>query len=268
MLGSSKMPIEINSLESYLKEMQGLSEWKYFRGQTKKASDGYELKPSIGRYEHLKMKSYSDLLKLECDVLEMFSNNLITHLRHLPHSQWESLAIAQHHGLPTRFMDWTTNPLVALYFAVRTTGRDRNDQPVDSAVYVLVSKIKSHASLIENLNEEYRKLREYESKKKKPNYVFPPEKPSPFSISENIMYDPPHLSPRIRAQDGILLACHRPLESLEDKDYLEIIIKHEAHDAIRRRLDHFGVFDKQMFPDLDGIAKWLKYRAYEIQTSF
>ena len=32
----------------------------------------------------------------------------------------------------------------------------------------------------------------------------------------------------------------------------------------RRRLDKYGVFDKQLFPDLDGIAKWLKYRAYEI----
>jgi hypothetical protein len=51
---------------------------------------------------------------------------------------------------------------------------------------------------------------------------------------------------------------------LEEKDYLEIIIKHEAHDDIRRRLDQYGVFDKQLFPDLDGIAKWLKYRVFEI----
>ena len=36
------------------------------------------------------------------------------------------------------------------------------------------------------------------------------------------------------------------------------------HDEIRRRLDQYGVFDKQLFPDLDGIAKWLKYRAFEI----
>ena len=34
--------------------------------------------------------------------------------------------------------------------------------------------------------------------------------------------------------------------------------------VIRRRLDQYGVFDKQLFPDLDGIAKWLKYRAFEI----
>ena len=87
---------------------------------------------------------------------------------------------------------------------------------------------------------------------------------SPFLISENVMYDPPHVSPRIRAQDGVLMACHQPMEPLEEKDYLEIIIKNEAHDDIRRRLDQYGVFDKQLFPDLDGIAKWLKYRIFEI----
>jgi hypothetical protein len=54
------------------------------------------------------------------------------------------------------------------------------------------------------------------------------------------------------------------MEPLEESDLLQIIIKHEAHDDIRRRLDQYGVFDKQLFPDLDGIAKWLKYRAFEI----
>jgi hypothetical protein len=87
--------------------------------------------------------------------------------------------------------------------------------------------------------------------------------PSPFEITENVIYDPPHVSPRIRAQDGVLLACYQPLQSLEEKDYLEIIITCQAHDDLRRRLDQYGVFDKQLFPDLDGIAKWLKYRMFD-----
>jgi hypothetical protein len=54
------------------------------------------------------------------------------------------------------------------------------------------------------------------------------------------------------------------MEPLEEKDVLELVIKYNAHDDIRRRLDQYGVFDKQLFPDLDGIAKWLKYRVFEI----
>jgi hypothetical protein len=53
------------------------------------------------------------------------------------------------------------------------------------------------------------------------------------------------------------------MEALEERDYLEIVIPHDAHDDIRRRLDQYGVFDKQLFPDLDGIAKWLRYRVFE-----
>ena len=41
------------------------------------------------------------------------------------------------------------------------------------------------------------------------------------------------------------------------------MIQHGAHDDIRQRLDQYGVFDRQLFPDLDGIAKWLRYRAFE-----
>jgi hypothetical protein len=67
----------------------------------------------------------------------------------------------------------------------------------------------------------------------------------------------------MRAQDSVLLACLKPFESLEDRDWLEIVVRHDAHDDIRRRLDQYGVFDRQLFPDLDGVAKWLRYRVFE-----
>jgi len=58
----------------------------------------------------------------------------------------------------------------------------------------------------------------------------------------------------------------QPYNAIRRKDYIEILIKASAHDAIRKRLDLYGVFDKQLFPDLDGMAKWLKFHEFECQN--
>jgi hypothetical protein len=304
---------EIKNFEEYLKTVRDelpKDARHYFRGQSKQVSEDYFLIPSIGRHEHLKELSPFNREQLEREVLEVFSNHLVTHVQHLPRSEWESLAIAQHHGVPTRFMDWTTNPLVALYFATRETKKDKNGNPLDSAVYVLISDPKRYCDLVRNQNptiipikdtisilenpddgyDEYtdegfdkytgeeigspadleaaterlsKRLEESLEANRKNSDEKKTILPSPFVITENVIYDPPHVSSRIRAQDSVLLACYQPLQVLEEKDYLEIVIKHEAHDDIRRRLDQYGVFDKQLFPGLDGIAKWLKYRVFE-----
>lgn len=293
-------PFEIESFDEYLNtihsELGQNGEGKrrlYFRGQSKRATEGYPLTPSVARYKHLGSLRPTDLAQKECEVLETFSNHLLTYVQHRPQTAWEELAIAQHHGLPTRFMDWTTNPLVALYFAVRNT----SGRSADSAVYVLISNPKRYADLKRGQAAQVKPVgdaaTESASEPEDDAYadfstddstpvaatadtatptdstelsadVGPLELPTPFKISENIIYDPPHVSPRIRAQDGVLLACWQPMQPLDEKDYLEIVIKKAAHEDIRRRLDQYGVFDKQLFPDLDGIAKWLKYRAYEI----
>lgn len=299
----------INSFEEYLTTISdnlGIVERnskrvrRYFRGQTKRAFEGYDLKPSIGRYDHLDRLPPAERDQLENEVLETFSNHLLTYVNHLPRNDWEALAIAQHHGLPTRFMDWTTNPLVALYFACRDSKKDKDGNPLDSAVYVLISEPPRFSELRRQQKNSLASIEESESTAPLASdddgyddfgldesveapvladddldatiITHPSAQAelvqegelSPFGITGNVIYDPPHVSPRIRAQDGVLLACHQPMQPLEEKDVLEIVISHAAHDDIRRRLDQYGVFDKQLFPDLDGIAKWLKYRVFEI----
>jgi len=297
-------PFLIESFEEYLETVRNElpKDRIYFRGQSKLVSEGYQLKSSIGRYKKLEDVTLFERDQIERDVLGVFTNHLLTYVRHLPRNDWEALAIAQHHDLPTRFVDWTTNPLVALYFAVRETKLDDNDKPLNSAVYVLTSEPLRFSELGRPTDDAIKPVGDSATISATPPSAYEEfgveheatgepattsidtskvvldgpraemtqqsaaESPvvSPFSISENVIYDPPHVSPRIRAQDGVLLACHQPMRPLEEKDYVEIVITHEAHDDIRRRLDQYGVFDKQLFPDLDGIAKWLKYRVFEI----
>lgn len=291
---------EVENFEDYLRIIKDEISIKrpYYRGQEKRVQDGYTLWPSLARYEYLKKKSPTELAQTEKRTLTTFANHVIGHVNHIPPDEWGMLALAQHHGLPTRFMDWTTNPLVALYFATRNTKKDKDGTLMDSAVYVLIQQPDNYSDLknqqeksdleaddeedtsqttdgdpysqygIDGESEPDSYDDEDESsdssvKKKSLNYA---SSFTPFDITANVIYEPPHVSQRIRTQDGVLLACFNPLTPLEEKDYLEIVIKADAHESIRKRLDLYGVFDKQLFPDLDGMAKWLKFHEFECQN--
>ncbi len=285
--------IHIDSFEKFLKEIEEISVPRpYFRGQAKRVSDGYTLIPSLGRPDYKVPKRLSDLFDFECRVLDTFANHVIGHVNHIPRNDWEMLALAQHHGLPTRFMDWTTNPLVALYFASRYAING-----FDSAVYVLTKPIKKYSDFLRYEGNKHRDIlstsdsiaesvsikeedpfadffeEESNVEDEESNRIeIPALKPlkrgdvdSPFDINENIIYDPAHVSPRIRAQDGVLLACHQPLQAIDENDYIEYVIEHKKdnHRKICKQLEQYGVFDKQLFPDLDGMAKWLRYKEFE-----
>jgi len=78
----------------------------FFRGLER--SD-YELIPKIGRETHVNPDGYYN----EKRIFDRFINQARPYLSSEPKNLWEWLVFAQHHGLPTRLLDWTSNPLVA-----------------------------------------------------------------------------------------------------------------------------------------------------------
>lgn len=149
--------------------------------------------------------------------------------------EWEFLAFAQHHGLPTRLLDWTWNPLVALYFAV-----EKECSEIDSAVYIWKKNVKG--------------------------LLVQPKYKSPFTIREVELFIPKHSVNRIIAQSGVFTVHPKPNEEFEDGGNISVIkIKHHIRREIKKKLERFGIHRGTLFPDLDGIAeyvKWLRTNVY------
>lgn len=119
---------EILSFSEYIKYIEeNYSRNSLFRGLKDKS---FALIPKIGRDNYLrkcfedKVVSLDKLQDLEEQTMNEFVKMSVPHLDLRAMNQWDQWTIGQHYGLPTRFLDWTENPLIAAYFATENAGTD------------------------------------------------------------------------------------------------------------------------------------------------
>ncbi len=205
-----------------------------------------------------------------------YSHHASTHFRSL----WHLLAMAQHHGLPTRMLDWTYSPYVALHFAI--ANHEKYDR--DGVIWV-VNYQRVHnrlpeplrrpldiegaqaftVELLANLNPCYhghptsedstfydiiRSLEEFDALGAEQDFL--------------LFFEPPSLDERIVNQYALFSVLSNAAHAIDDwlwqypDLYRRIIIPCDLKWEFRDKLDMCNVTERVLFPGLDGLSSWLK----------
>ena len=200
----------------------------------------YGLIPSIMRTEVFKSNPGKDEIDyLERVLIREFQKRARPYIDRLPRDSnwdWEWLALAQHHFLPTRLLDWTERPGTALFFAVEKKSLPEKENK-DGCVWAILA----------------------------PRHVKEQAGTKPETVEGVRLYRPPHIAPRIAMQQGCFTVhpgnyMSGPMDWIKGPK-IKFIIRSENKERIRTGLYAAGVNRAALFPDLDGLAKHLKETA-------
>ncbi|CAM4488606.1 FRG domain-containing protein [Paenibacillus tarimensis] len=246
--------IEIRTVTSIAEYLTHISEYNnnrrqiWYRGQAS-SDDTYKLLPGIYR------EPYS--LECELDFYHSFKARAIPFIDFSPSSNWDWQFLMQHYGLPTRFLDWTEDALIAIAFAVLF--RKEHHQNHDAVVWCLDPYELNSAfnlngvSIIPNVEMEYIS--------------------SNFDIESRPLTNTPHPiavigslnNNRIIAQKGVFTLFPKSsnpsaMEQIANSHnfLLKIIIKEENITSISTDLRNIGISESTLYPSLESVANQIK----------
>ncbi len=245
--------------QEYNNEIQRMRSAYFYRGLP---DASYRLTTS------LRMNCKHLYRELEPAVLKAFTKYASIEDPALNDSVWRQMIIGQHHGLPTRLMDWTRSPLIALHFANSEENFDKMDRR-DSVVWRIDMR-----DVNRNLPQKYIDvlLREH-------TFVFSVDSLTGIADSlgayDNDMganafvsIEPPSVDQRIINQYSFFSIIPNGMEDVETflDNYTERTVKYvigrNIRWDVRDLLDQLNINERIVYPGLDGLSKSLARHYY------
>ena len=222
-------------------------------------SADYELQTSLAR----NCKHRKD--ELEALLLDNFSKYARMENPSIQNSVWYKMILGQHHGLPTRLLDWSRSPLMALHFATSEDEMDLLDRrdcvvwrlDVEKANLLLPEayreqcvRYKSPVFTVDMLHGVCDSLADYDSA---------------MGNGSMVMLEPPTIDMRIANQYSFfaivpsrVTRLEEILEKIPEDGVIRYVIDRNLRWQIRDMLDQANINERIVYPGLDGIATWLK----------
>jgi hypothetical protein len=225
----------------------------------------YQLLPSL--YRHQRLKTPEQLADIERQLMTRFRQRSIPYHSRSLVDDWEALFFMQHYSVPTRLLDWTENPLIALHFALmgatRTVTRSgRRAFRSDAAVWML-DPVAWNRHALRHVSFEGGVLSPDDEAIKgyRPTPKFAGMHNQPVALYGA------HNSARIVAQQGVFTIFGRNTEPMEQvfkadgfpaECLTKIMVQKSLILPLRKSLLSHGVTESVVFPDLEGLAREIK----------
>lgn len=214
-------------------------------------------------YRHKVMLKPEDLATLERQLMTRFRQRSMPYHDRMLNDDWEALFYMQHYGVPTRLLDWTENPLIALHFALMPTLPPRGGTAERDAAVWILDPVKWNRHALRHLRFDGGVLTPDDEAAK--GYRPVPK----FEGMHNLpvaLYGA-HNSARIVAQQGVFTIFGRGSRPMEEVHELErfpsacltkVIISRSKVVSMRKSLLNHGITESVVYPDLEGLAREIK----------